>query len=273
MRLLGLIACAASLAWAQPKFDAASIRPLPPRGVTRLNGGPGTSDPSRIDYGASLQYLIMAAYRVGSFQISGPAWLADQKFEITAKLPQGATGQQLHEMLQQLLRERFHLTMHREQRVMSVSALKVSKDGPKLRESTNPRQEIADDFDLPPTGPPNQLETDREGYPIVPPNEGTWLTALRSGRARTHQLNASMTDLAVILSDQLGRPLTDATGLTGRYDFTLSWTNGVSTDAGADSGPDLATTLRQQLGLQLETSKAPVEVLVIDAIDKDPTSN
>lgn len=214
----------------------------------------------------------MAAYRVGSSQISGPSWLNDRKFEIAAKLPPGTNGQQLHEMLQQLLRERFHVMLHREQRVMQVSALKVSKEGPKLHESTSPRQELADDFDLPPSGPPNALEIDREGYPNVPPSEGTWLIALRTGRARTHQVNASMGDLAVILSNQLGHPVNDATGLTGRYDFTLSWMNGVSTDT-ADAGPDLATALRQQLGLQLETSKAPVEVLVIDGIDKDPTPN
>jgi len=272
MKPLALIACASALAWSQPKFDAASIRPLPPHGVTRLKGGPSTSNPVHIDYGVSLQDLIMAAWRVGSFQISGPAWLADQKFEITANLPQGATGQQLHEMLQQLLRERFHLTIHREQRVVAVSVLKVSKDGPKLQESTSPSPEIADDFDLPRTGPPNQLETDREGYPIAPPTEGIWLTTLRSGRARTHQTNASMADLAGILSNQLGRPVTDATHLTGRYDFTLSWTNGVSTDA-VDTGPDLAAALRKQLGLQLESSKATVEILVIDGIDKDPTPN
>jgi uncharacterized protein (TIGR03435 family) len=271
MRSLVLMALVVAPVCSQSKFEAASIRPLPPGGFTRLNGGPGTSDPGHIDLRASLQYLIMTAWRIGGFQISGPPWLADRKFGITAKLPQGATGKQLHEMLQQLLRDRFHLTMHREQRVMPIAVLKLSKDGPKLRESKNPRQEIADDFDLPPAAP-SQLETDGEGYPIVPPNEGTWLAALRSGRARTHQLNASMADLAVILSSQLSRPVTDATALTGRYDFTLSWTNGVSTDA-VDGGPDLATALRQQLGLQLENSKAPVEVLVIDGIDKDPTPN
>jgi uncharacterized protein (TIGR03435 family) len=131
---------------------------------------------------------------------------------------------------------------------------------------------MSDDFDLPPSGPPNELETDREGYPIVPPNEGTWLVALSSGHARTHQTNASMGDLAVILSNQLGRPVTDATALTGRYDFTLTWMSGVSTDAAA-SGQDLATALRLQLGVQLENSKAPVEVLIIDRIAKDPTPN
>jgi len=271
-RSLTLTACAVALVWSQPKFEAASIRPLPPGGIIRMNGGPGTSDPGRIDLRTSLQYLVMTAYGIRSSQISGPPWLATQKFEIAAKLPSGATGHQLHEMLQQLLRDRFHLVFHRERRVMQVSTLTRAKDGPKLQESKSPRPEVAEGFDPPPTGPPNQLETDREGYPIVPPNEGTWLVALRSGRARTHQLNASTADLAVILSSQLGRPVTDATGLTGRYDFTLSWTNGVSTDAG-DAGPDLATALRQQLGLQLENSKAPVEVLVIDGIDKDPTPN
>lgn len=236
-----------------------------------MEGGPGTTDPGRIDYRASLEYLIMAAYQVGSFQVLGPSWLNDRKFEIVAKLPPGATGPQLREMLKSLLRERFHLALHREQRVMPVSVLTVAKSGPKLKESQYPRREIADGFELPPTGAPNELEVDQQGYPNVPPNEGAWLVTLRSGRSRTHQLNASMHDLAVILSNRVDRPVTDGTGLTGRYDFTLSWQSSVSVDT--EAGPDLESALQQQLGLKLETSKTPVEVLVIDGIEKDPTEN
>jgi uncharacterized protein (TIGR03435 family) len=119
------------------------------------------------------------------------------------------------------------------------------------------------------------LELDGEGYPMVPPREGSWLVALRSGRARTHQLSASMQDLAALLSKQLSRPVTDATGLKGRYEFTLSWMAGVPAQDGptADMGPDLLAAVQQQLGLKLEASKGPVEVLVIDHLEKDPIEN
>ena len=109
----------------------------------------------------------------------------------------------------------------------------------------------------------------------VPPSEGSWLVALRSGYARTRQLSATMTDLAGILSNQLERPVTDATGLKGRYEFTLSWMSSVPSASAdvADPGPDVFAALRQQLGLQLEADKGLVEVLVIDRFDKDPTEN
>jgi uncharacterized protein (TIGR03435 family) len=96
--------------------------------------------------------------------------------------------------------------------------------------------------------------------------------ALRNGHARMRQLNASMRDLAALLSKQLGRPVTDATGLQGRYEFTLTWLNGGPAADGAtgDVGPDLVTALQQQLGLRLEASKAPVEVLVIDHLERVP---
>jgi uncharacterized protein (TIGR03435 family) len=179
-------------------------------------------------------------------------------------------------MQQNLLKERFRLALHRERRVMPVYTLVVAKNGPKLRESTEKTSlDDGDDFDPLPPRPPNELETDAEGYPVVPPREGSWLVALRGGPARTHQLNASMQDLAALLSKQLAKPVTDATGLKGRYEFTLSWMAGVLAVDGADgdAGPDLFAALQSQVGLRLEASKGPVEVLVIDHLDKEPIGN
>jgi uncharacterized protein (TIGR03435 family) len=258
-------------------FEAASIKPAAQRGSVRMQGGPGTSDPSRIRYSdMNLRYLVMAAYRIGSFQLSGPAWLDGKTFDVDATLPPGTTRAQLRAMLQNLLIERFRLALHREQRVMPTYTLIVGKNGPRLNQSAeNTANTTDDDFDPLPPGPPNELELDSDGYPMVPPREGSWLVALRNGHARMHQLNASMKDLAALLSKQLGRPVTDATGLQGRYEFTLTWlTGGPAADgATADVGPDLATALQQQLGLKLEASKGPVEVLVIDHLERDPLGN
>jgi uncharacterized protein (TIGR03435 family) len=111
----------------------------------------------------------------------------------------------------------------------------------------------------------------------VPPGEGSWLVALRGGPARTHQLSASMQDLAALLAVQLGKPVTDQTGLRGRYEFTLTWMAALpatgAAAGNAEVGPDLFAALQQQLGLKLETSRGAVEILVIDRVEKDPVEN
>jgi uncharacterized protein (TIGR03435 family) len=275
--LYGLALGQSQAAGAPQGFEAASIKPAMQGGRARMEGGPGSSDPIRIRYSSiSLRYLVMAAYRVGGFQLSAPAWLDAKAFDVDARLPPGATRAQLREMLQGLLTERFHLALHRERRVMPAYALIVGKNGPKLKASAEKTGgDAADNFDPLPPAAPNELELDGGGYPLVPPSEGSWLVALRSGHARMHQLNASMQDLAALLSKQLSRPVTDATGLKGRYEFTLSWMAGVSAQDGptADVGPDLLAAVQQQLGLKLEASKGPVEVLVIDYLEKEPIEN
>ncbi len=276
---VGAVLCGSVFAQSGPVFEAASIRLAQP-GIRQrrpgIEGGPGTSDPSRIRYsGISLRHLILLAYGVRNFQIAAPDSKAlDAKtFDLTAELPPGATRAQMRIMLQNLLSERFHLAIHREQRVMPVYALTVAKGGSKLKESTMQATEAgANDFDPLPPAPPNELEVNGDGYPNVPPREGSWLVALSSGYARTHQVSTSMEDLAGILSNQLDKPVTDSTGLRGRYEFTLSWISAPST-TGGDGGPDLFGAVQQQLGLRLEASKAPVEVVAIDHVDKDPTEN
>ena len=276
---VGAVLCGSVFAQSEPVFEAASIR-LAKAGIRQrrpgIEGGPGTSDPSRIRYsGISLRQLILLAYGVRNFQIAAPDSKAlDAKtFDLAAELPLGATRAQLRIMLRNLLSERFHLAVHREQRVMPVYALTVAKGGSKLKESTVQGTEAgANDFDPLPPAPPNELEVSGDGYPNVPPREGSWLVALSSGYARTHQVSASMEDLAGILSNQLDKPVTNSTGLRGRYEFTLSWISAPST-TGGDGGPNLFGAVQQQLGLKLEASKAPVEVLAIDHVDKDPTEN
>jgi uncharacterized protein (TIGR03435 family) len=267
-------------AFPQAAFEAASIKPANAGARQRrpaIAGGPGTSDPGRIRYGGiSLRDLILLAYRIHAFQISpsGAKGLDERTFDLEAKLGGGATQVQLRLMLQNLLAERFHLALHKEMKEMAVYRLIAAKAGPKLKPSEQAPPAGADDnFDPLPPAPPNELEVHEDGYPDVPAREGSWLVALRSGYARARQLNASMTDLAGILSNQLERPVTDETGLKGRYEFTLSWMTAVSAAPSGAGGPDIFSALRQQLGLQLEAGKAQVEVLVIDRFDKEPSEN
>ncbi len=129
--------------------------------MIRMGGGPGTPDPGRITYtGVPLMLILTKAYDVQNFQINGPSWLDSERFDITAKVPTGATKEQVRVMMQNLLAERFHLTLHRDKKEMQGYELTVAKGGSKLKES-------APDPDEPPVpqaGPPKR---DANGAPIL----------------------------------------------------------------------------------------------------------
>src|SRR5271157_3691397 len=123
-----------------PTFEVASVKPAAPivgnRIMVGMRGGPGTPDPGQITYNnVTLKNVLTNAYGVKSFQISGPSWLDSERYDIVAKLPRGATKEQFMVMLQNLLAERFKLTLHREKRDLPMYALVVGKNGPKMKES------------------------------------------------------------------------------------------------------------------------------------------
>jgi uncharacterized protein (TIGR03435 family) len=190
----------------------------------------------------SLKDLIRLAYQVKEHQISGPAWMATEKYEIAATMPAGANRSQVPEMLQTLLAERFHLKLHRETRKMAVYALVVGKGGPKLTAATAPAN-------------------GRGGTGWVNPTGG-----------RVGAKASSVAAFADLLSKAADRPVIDMTGLTGLYDFDLTYTPELSATA-ADPGATLETALLEQLGLKLEKREMQVEVLLIEGADKVPAEN
>ena len=140
----------ASLAFAQsPAFEVASVKPAGPDSASsripamlppdvqermRMSGGPGTKDPGRVNYsGVTLNMLLKRAYDIGPEQISGPAWLDSERYDIMATVAPGTTLEQFRLMLQSLLAERFELRQHRETKTLAVYLLTVAKNGPKLR--------------------------------------------------------------------------------------------------------------------------------------------
>ncbi len=135
-----LAALAASLGAQSLQFEVATVKPSPPltmgSGSFRLGSRRAGSSMSYMHQ--SLKQLIMEAYAVKDFQISGPEWLASQQFDIEAKLPEGAAAEQIPDMLQSLLAERFGLKLHRESREHQVWALIVTKGGPKLTAADPP---------------------------------------------------------------------------------------------------------------------------------------
>jgi uncharacterized protein (TIGR03435 family) len=313
MRWTLLLIC--SLAWGQnvdPKltFDVASIKPAamptPGRGMIRESGppgGPGTKDPGRVRYPfTTLKNLMMIAYDVKSYQISGPSTIDTERFEVQATMPPETTKEQFRVMLQNLLAERFLLKLHRETRELPEYSLVVGKKGPKLKESEPGPEE---DKDAPPPPPPmlnGPPKMGPDGFPLLPlPNggRGRLIMMMMPNRARMMAQGQTMQDLANRLTGMMDKQVSDATGLTAKYDFTLTFSpEGVlagmmmlgppppggggfglaggpagNADANADAPPDLFSALQSQLGLKLEAKKGPVEMLVIDHVEKAPTEN
>jgi uncharacterized protein (TIGR03435 family) len=241
---------------AKPEFEVATIKPSKTEErfslLVNRSGMLNTTDTSVSD-------LIKFAYDVHPKQISGgPAWLASDKFDVTGK-PDTAgipSINQLKVMVQKLLAERFQLKFHREQKELSVYAITIAKGGPKItKEESNPKG-------LPGFGGPPQ-----RGFNVR---------------------NSSIAEFASVMqANFLEQPVVDQTGLGAvKYDFVLKWTPDASqrqmSGAGPeptapavpdpDAPPDLFTAIQQQLGLKLQSAKAPVDVIVIDRVDK-PSEN
>lgn len=250
-------------------FEVVSIKPAEPGGRGGLiRFAPG----GRFEANAvPVKLLMQVAYDLQSFQIVGlPPWADSDRFIVDAKaadakIPNAAPGNpsimtdderrvaeaKLHSRLQALLADRFNMKAHRETREMPVYALVVAKGGSKLK-------------------PANE----RRG--------------LMGGRGQLTGTGASLDMLVRLLSNTTGRTVIDRTGLNGAYDFKLQWApdpgqmelSGLPVpgappggqDAPPPDGPSLFTAIQEQLGLRLEASKGPVEVLVVDHVEK-PSAN
>jgi uncharacterized protein (TIGR03435 family) len=275
--LAALLGCGA---WAEPAadspvFEVASVKPSPPLDRTRdfnpsAAGGPGTPDPTRIDFrNYSLFGLVVRAYHLPFWQLSAPDWIKVEKYDIAARIPPGATEEQFRLMLQRLLAERLGLRVHRETKELPLYSLIVPKNGPKLRPHVEPPPAGAE---KPlPDGSGRRVKSDSDGYPILA-RGGTM--AIANDKARYRRDDTDLAPLVVLLSDQLGSPVRDDTGLQGKYDIALFWSmQPLSAQPDADSGPNLFAAVQEQLGLKLEKAKGPVEILVVDHAEKVPTGN
>jgi len=299
MRPAVVLALSTGVALAQsaadrPSFEAASLKPATAdrRGAGPLRGGPGTSSPGELTGTASLKTLLMRAYNLKEYQISGPPWIDSGRYEIAAKMPAGATKWQVPLMLASLLVERFGLESHRQTRVLPMFALVVAKNGPKLQPGGPAGVEPSDATLFSP-----KFANGADGFPELAAGQTiprSYEIAIGGSDGIIYKLWAhreTMEQLADRLSAQLSRPVVDQTGLNGAYDFALTWA--LETAGGriprtgpppdeidihnspilSEPGRSIFTALPAQLGLKLEARRGPVEILVIDKAAKVPSGN
>src|SRR5579863_10114269 len=254
---------------AREEFEVAAVKPFAPYSNgwwdVRTEGGPGTSDPNRIWYfNLTFKSLLTTAYGVENFMISGPAWLDSERCIIEATIRPGATEEQVNQMLQNLLLERFKMTLHRETRAIPLYELTMVKKGPKLREFMENALPPADG---------KLSTTEKDGFVRIRP--GPRPVVFEEGVSHAWGGGQTVSELVNYLSSVLKAPVVDKTELTGKYDYNLEFSGALSaaTDNLADSAPDFVTAVRDQLGLKLEPKKGPIDLLVIDHIEKTPTAN
>lgn len=256
LTLFGAFACAlaAQTPDSQVVFEVATVKHGPPRDYSAAgcNCGPGTRDPTRFSVtNYPMSSLIEMAYDVKNYQVSGPGWIDEERFTIAAKVPEGATKDQLTLMLRNLLIERFKLTAHFEKKDVSGYQMVVAKGGPKLIASAGDPNQSED----PRKAAEFKIKLDKDGYPELPPGRHYFMAVDRD-RARWRFADESMEHFATMIVAQIRQPVTDATGLKGKYDFVVSWSfDAMQPNAPADSGPSIFAALQEQLGLRLESKK------------------
>ena len=196
----------------------------------------------------SLRSLLRTAYDLSESRITGPDWLDSARYDLAAKSPQGVPDTDLMPMLQTLLKDRFHLAVHREMKEMQVFDMVVAKGGLKMPvfDPSHP---------APPRGPAGGAMD---------------FTAIASNGI------ATMSQLALQLTASAERPVLDKTGVEGRYGFFLMYTPVAAQSTAGASGagaPDFFTAVEQQLGLKLEPKKEAIDILIVDHADRIPTEN
>jgi len=242
---------------ANPAFEVATIKPSDPTRPGKLFTVRGQEV---VTINTTLSDIIKMAYDVHPRQITGgPSWYESDKFDINGKpdVPGQPNVAQIKLMMQKLLADRFQLKFHREKKELSVYAIGIGKGGPKLAKS----------------------EADPNGLP------GLFFGRAPAGMSFNVR-NATLAEVGSVLQGSiLDKPVVDQTGLTGKYDFTLKFTPDAGQMAGfgggppappaaenPDAPPDIFAAFQQQLGLKLDSTKAPADVLVIDHVEK-PSPN
>jgi len=294
-------------------FDVASVRPAAPMDQAAILAGlrAGRRPESMLIEGSratftymSLKELIANAYKVRTYQVSGPDWLATDRFDIAARLPDGASRADVPAMLQALLIERFKLAAHMETKEYPVLGLAIAKGGTKLTASTTTLEAVDPDAPLKPgetkvdsIDGPIRLQRNPDGsttYNLGP--RGSFTLRFDGQTGTMHMTASGMTlrgfaTMLTTLGGGNGRQVVDVTGLTGRYelavDFSLSdlvsslRDTGIEISTGGGAGPapsdptgdSTVSDALRKLGLKLEKTNANIQQLIVDHVEKTATDN
>jgi uncharacterized protein (TIGR03435 family) len=269
--MLGLASHPTAQSAAGPRFEVASVKPSDPNAVGPFGKPPALPETRVVGdrYSASnhtLRDLVKVAYDFYfDFRIvGGPDWQTSRRFDIQAKAEDPAADMgAMRPMIRALLADRFKLRVHTETRELPIFALVVARDDGRLGANIKPS---AADCSKPPQVPREDflalLQAGRVPCAVTPmPTRVAGSTALRGN-------GASMADLAQFLWGPTGRIVHDRTGLSGLYDWEMTYDREVRSlplSPSTSDSPALTTALQEQLGLKLESTRGPVEVLVIDS--------
>ena len=299
---------AGSLLGQTPAFEVASIKPSEPITPAMVASGKLHAgmkiDGKRVDIGNfGMMQLICKAYDVKTYQVSGPSWLqgaglAGQRYDIVANLPEGATKEQIPQMLQALLAERFKLAIHRDSKDQAIYAMVVGKGPLKIKESGAPPAAPGGEAPNPAvTGSSSVSVSQTKTGAVVSDGTGKTQKMIPSpdGKSMRFEISgATLAELAEGLTPMADHPIVDMTGLTGKYDVTLEISMqdlmnaaraagaavpaapaadpSKPAEAASDPGGSLFTAI-QSLGLKLEPRKTPMTFIVVDHVEKMPTEN
>jgi uncharacterized protein (TIGR03435 family) len=261
--MLAAVSCVTGLLLAQTRskpltFEVASIkrvRRMDDRTTgRRTTGSTGAGftveDPGRVSYlGVSLKSLLTKAYGVKPFQIRGPSWLESERYDVNAKIPEGASKQDVPVMLQNLIVERFQIRLHTEMKDGPGYALLVGRSGSKLRSSTGNHDSSSSTNAAGPV--PSSIRFSTEGITIPA---------------------ATMPQFAELLSRFLERPVIDSTRLQGTFYIVLRNVVIGGSPGGQEMQASIFTAVRE-LGLKLESQRMPLKYIVIDKARKIPTGD
>jgi uncharacterized protein (TIGR03435 family) len=239
--IIVILFTAAALPQTQPAGPAYEVAVIKPNNSASGHSSSHGSKGQVLMENQSLKRLIQQAYQAQPFQVTGPDWMENVHFDISAKYPPDTKPEDHPLMLRALLEDRFKLVTHHESKSMPGYALVVAKNG----------------FTLKPVEP-GGASTSTKGDRVV------MLTAKKT----------SMASLADLLSRNLGEMVIDKTGKDGVYDFELRWASDLAPPANdADAAPSLFTALQESLGLRLQAQKVPVDIVVVDHLEKAPAEN
>ncbi len=269
----------------KPSFEVVSIRPgtripaqcpdQPLRAIGLACGGPGTSNPERYDgHSVQLKGVIRRAFGVQEFQLMGPDWITTALFDISAVVPSGATREQFNQMMQGMLKDRFHLKVHHEMRELSAYNLVLAKGELKLKEKISLDACGVGGHPVGKTCPERVEYLSGIAIAQAPPDQPA---SMRSAPTSDGRIAAgrgvTMANLAVWLQGELkGAVVIDKTGLDGKYDYRFEFSPIDVGTAGEFSAPSLFTAIEKDLGLKLEPTKTQLDCIVIDHIEQ-PSEN